>query len=367
MKYIFPSAYFLSIFIMSCEGRAFKNNTTADVVTEKEQKNENERLPAYELHGIIDPGMNNMVSFALQTPTNWKMQQSFTRRWNGSTPINQIFIRCVSPDQSSMIEFLPYTPYYYADGPTTRSLRATANSYGIQQVHNGELQPMYPVDYIKRIVLPQLAQKGLQLRISNEKTLPGTQTSATTQKITGYVDGIGSDGKQVRVDCVINVTTTNMNGEIYYNWTAFPSVTISNGNVDAVYSHIEYARNSVKFNPAWERQNSQLVRNGNIANDDINRRNAEMTRDYYNHVQKTGEDIADMRNKSSDRRNEAFRDVIGGQAKFESTETGERVKLSDTYNHVYKDKQGNYHGSDDQVNSAQFDWEELQRVETKNY
>ncbi|MEO8583946.1 MAG: hypothetical protein ABI415_09135 [Flavitalea sp.] len=368
MKYLFPSAFILSLVIVSCEEQAFRNNTTSEDSSGNLSNRQQMKSSPYELHGIVDPGMNNLVAYAIQTPTSWKMQQSFTRIWNGSTPINQSFIRLVSPDQSSMIEFLPYTPYYYYDGPTTRSLRQTASAYGYHsQTNQGEMQPMYPLEYIKRMLLPQLAQRGLQIKINTERTLSPVQTSANAQKLTGYIDGIASNGKQVRVDCVINITTTNSGGETYYNWNVFPSVALCNGNVDAVYSFLVNARNSVKFNPDWERRNAQLVRTGNIANNDINRRNADMTRDYYNHIQKTGEDIADMRNKSSDRKNESFRDVIGGQAKYESAETGERVKLSDSYNHVYKDKQGNYYGSNSAMDNNQFDWEELQSVETKNY
>jgi hypothetical protein len=311
--------------------------------------------------------MGNMVAFAVQTPTSWKMQQSFTRAWNGSTPINQIYIRVVSPDQSVMIDFLPYTPYYYADGPTTRSLRATAGAYGVQQTHAGEMPPMQPTDYIKRVLLPQLAQKGLQIRMNNERNLQGKQSGPNSQVLYGYVDGAMSNGKQVRVDCMVTLTTTNMNGELYYNWEAYPSVILSNGNLEANYAHVMNARNTFKVNPSWQQKNSQLVRNGNIDNRNIDQRNHDMTQDYYNHVQKTGEDIADMRNKSSDRRNESFRDVIGGQAKYESAETGERIKLADKYNHVYRDKQGNIYGSNTPGDNGQFDWEELQRVETKNY
>lgn len=325
--------------------------------------------PPYELHGILDPGINNMVAFALQTPTDWKLQQSFTRTWNGSTPISQIYIKVISPDQATTIEFLPHSPYYYADGPTTRSLRQTAASYGYpQQANPGEMAPMPPSEYLKRVYLPYLAQNGMRVQIIKENSLPAKTLSATTQMYTAYLDG-ETNGRKVRVDCMLNLTTTNMNGEVYYNWEAYPSVIItdSNGNLDELYKHVLQARNSFRANPSWTQRNNQLVQNGNIANAEINRRNYEMQRDYQDHIQRKNKEVTDDRNRSVDQRNEAFRDLIGGEAKYADPLTGERVKLADKFNHVYKDRQGNYIGTNQSVNETAFDWVELQRLETRQY
>ncbi|PZR23116.1 MAG: hypothetical protein DI535_24770 [Citrobacter freundii] len=321
----------------------------------------------YELHGILDPGINNMVAFALQTPTGWKMQQNFSRVWNGSTPISQIYIKLASPDQASTIEFLPHSPYYYADGPTTRSLRQTAASYGYpQQANPGEMPPMPPNEYLKRVFLPYLAQNGVRIQVTNEKSFPAKALSNTTQMYTAYIDG-EANGKKIRVDCMLNLTTTQMNGEIYYNWEAYPSIIFTNGNLDELYKHVAQARNSFRANPSWMQRNNQLVRNGNIANEDINRRNQDMYRDYQDHIQRSNQAVTDDRNRSADQRNEAFRDVIGGEGKFADPVTGERVKLADKFNHVYKDRNGNYYGTNQAVNEAEFDWVELQRLETRSY
>jgi hypothetical protein len=321
----------------------------------------------YELHGILDPGINNMVAFALQTPTSWQLQQSFTRIWNGSTPIHQVHIKVTSPDQTSSIEFLPHTPYYYADGPTTRSLRQTAASYGYpQQANPGEMAPMPPLEYLKRMFLPYLAKNGLRVQARNEQALPAKTISANTQTYTAYIDG-EANGKKVRLDCLVYLTTTNMNGEVYYNWQAYPTIILTNGNLDEMYKHVAQARNSLMANPAWTQRNNQLVQNGNIANEDINRRNHEMNRDYQEHIQRSNQQVTEDRNRSIDQRNESFRDAIGGTGKFADPETGDRVRLADKYNHVYKDRNGNYIGSDKAVNAAEFDWVELQRLETRKY
>ncbi len=85
---------------------------------------------------------------------------------------------------------------------------------------------------------------------------------------------------------MVHLTTTNVNGEVYYNWTAYPSIIMTNDNVNKLYTHVVHARNTFMANPSWLQKNNQLVRNGNMANDEINRRNYNMQRDYYDHIQK---------------------------------------------------------------------------------
>jgi len=326
-----------------------------------------QRRPAYELHGIIDPGINNMVAFALQTPAGWKVQQSFTRIWNRSTPITQVYIRASSPDGRNVLEYLPSSAYFYTDGPMARNMRQMAASYGQAMPHTpGELAPMPALEYLKRVLIPQLAQRGLRLEASGQKVLPGSQNQNVTVSH-AYVDGTGGNGMKVRVECIVNLTTTRVNSEIYYNWEALPSVTQSRNNIDSAYACTTHGRQSIVVNPSWMKQNQQLVTNGNAANAEIDRRNAAIQKDYRDYTNKIITETYNERSKSIDRNNEAFSDMIRGESKFENGETGERVKLSDQYNHVYQDRQGNYFGSNTPVDAGQFDWQELQRVETKNY
>jgi len=321
----------------------------------------------YELHGILDPGMNNMVAFAIQTPTGWPMQQSFTRKWNGSTPINQVYIKMASPNQAEVIELLPYSPYFYADGGMARQARESAAQMGVSLPPQPyEMAPVQPIVYIKKILLPQLAQNGIQLNITGENDLP-TKQEQQQAVYTGYVDGQMADGTKLRIDCIVSITTTNLNGEVYYNWNAMPSIVQSKTDIKAVYAHVTHARRSLMMNPAWEAENARLVQKGNNINQDINKKNAAIVKDYQDHTQRVIDETHADRNASADRRNEAFGDVIKGETKYENTETGQRVKLLDQYNHVYQDKQGNFYGSQTAIDKNAFNWEELQRVETKKY
>jgi hypothetical protein len=363
MKQLFFPSVISLLLLSSCEGQTTNlTKSTMNAATQQQRP-----AAPYELHGIIDPGINNMIAFALQTPTGWNMQQSFTRAWNGSTPINQVYIKLASP-AGDVIEFLPYTPYYYADGPMTRNMRQTAASYGMQQpLQPNEMPPMDALQYIKRVLLPQLAQRGLRFQSTGENATPMQPKAQNTSTGTAYVDGIMANGSKVRIDCVVNLTTTQMNGEYYYNWHVLPSITQSKGDLNACYAQVAHARRSIVYNPIWEQKNAQLVKNGYVANDEITRRNGEMSRDYREHVQRKGEEIANARNKSQDQINEYFRDGIGGEAKYQDPTTGDRVRLADKYNHIYKDRQGNYYGTNAAVDHQQFDWTELQRLETKQY
>ena len=172
---------------------------------------------------------------------------------------------------------------------------------------------------------------------------------------------------KVRIDCYINLTTTRLNSETYYTWEALSSVSQSRKNIDEAYAAVTHGRKSVVFNPAWLKQIQQLATNGNIANSEIDRKNAAINKDYSDYTNKIITETYNERSKSNDRNSEAFSDMMRGDAKYENTETGERMKLSDMYNHVYQDRQGNNYGSNTPVDAGQFDWKELQRVETKNY
>jgi hypothetical protein len=374
IKFLLVALVCLVVLHSSCTSQQDKNknnmlNAPSDAGKGKTPTGTTRASPsAYELHGIIDPGINNMVAFALQTPRGWNMQQSFTRIWNRSTPINQIYIKLVSPGSENIVEFLPSASYFYTDGPMARNMRQMAASYGTAAPRiQGELAPMAPGDYLKRVSLPQLAQRGLHMQMTGQKTLPSFNRGPNVVSYNAYVDGTMNNGMKVRVDCVINLTTTQVNSETYYNWDALTSVTQSKTNLETAYAAVTHGRKSVVFNPAWSRQIQQLNTNGNIANNEIDRKNAAIAKDYSDYTNKVITETYNERSKSQDRNNEAFSDMIRGDAKYENTETGERMKLSDSYNHIYQDRQGNNYGSNTPVDAGQFNWTELQRVETKNY
>lgn len=321
----------------------------------------------YELHGIIDPGIGGMVAYALKTPRDWKLQQSFTRSWNGSTPINQVHLLLQSPDGQSQIEYLPYTPYYYQDGPTVRNLRQQAAAMGYQQpAAPGEAAPVPPLAYLKHTVLPQLARRGLHFTPTDEHTLPAKQSGPNQTTTVGYIDGKLPNGRRLRVECTILCLATPLNGEVYYQWQATPSITQTSTDLAAVYAQNRAIQESLVVNPAWQQQNSQLTRAGNQANAAIAARDAAAVRAYRDNQRRNQEDLTRQRNASQDRNNEAFRDALGGQARYEDP-SGQRVRVQDEYAHVYKDRQGYYYGTSAPVDAAQLDWEELARVETRNY
>ena len=371
----FSTAGLACLLFMQTSCNSQQNNNKKTVLDTYDYSGKNKKAAAaahkeqspYELHGIIDPGINNMVAFAMQTPRGWHMQQSFTRKWNRSTPITQVYIKIVSPGGDNIVEYLPSSAYFYTDGPMARNMRQMAASYAQSMPRTpGEMAPMPALEYIRRVLLPQLAQRGLRMQPSGQKILPGNQAKNVTTSI-AYVDGVLSNGMKVRVDCIVTLTTTQLNSETYYNWETLPSVTQSKANLDAAYASVTHGRKSIILNPSWLRQNQQLVTNGNIANSNIDRQNAAIQKDYRDYTNKIINQTYEERNKSIDRNSEAFSDMMRGDAKYENTETGERVKLSDAYNHVYQDRQGNNYGTNSPVDAGQFDWKELQRVETKNY
>ncbi|MFN8284912.1 MAG: hypothetical protein U0U67_16940 [Chitinophagales bacterium] len=323
---------------------------------------------AYQGYEVKDPGIQNMSAILIQIPNGWQAQNSFTRIWNGSTPINQVDIKAVSPDNSSSVEILPYSPYFYADGPTTRSLRETSRSMGMEQkLQPFELPPMDALAYIKQVVLPRLQQNGISLQVTNEQNL-GEQNQFKGQPGSrhAYVDGRTQDGRNMRVECGIQLTASNMNGETYYNWSAFPAVMTGN-NLEESYAVLKHIRGTVMYNPEWEQQCNKMNRKGNAANAEIAQKDFENVKAYRAAINNIHQGITNDRNNSIDQQNESFRDMIGGEAKFENPNTGERVRLDDKYKHYYSDAQGNYYASDEPIDFKAQGWSEVNRLDTKQY
>ena len=318
--------------------------------------------PRYEVRGLIDPGINNMVAYAFKIPRGWQMHQSFQRAWNGAVPSNVIYISLNSPDTRSGIEFLPQASYYFVDGPQARSMAQMAAQYGGTPQDPHRLAPMPPLVYLKRLLLPQLARTaGGQIRVTGEQGGPVRNLGQGQQQTSAYVDGVLASGRKVRIEVTLTSLSSNMNGEIYCNWSANTSITQSDTDLPATYAYTKAAQKSVVFNPAWQQQIQQLTNTGVQSNNAEAQKRMAIQKDLQDYRNKTYSEIAANRRASQDRQNEAFSDNIRGEAKYEDAATGERVKVTDGYSHVYSDRQGNTLSTNVPLDAGQVNWQELQR------
>jgi hypothetical protein len=158
-----------------------------------------------------------------------------------------------------------------------------------------------------------------------------------------------------------------MNGDVFYNWYAVGSITRSNTDLAACYTFTKSVQNSLATNPDWEQRNGQLVRNGNVANDAIAKQDAANAKAYRDFIQQKGKELADQRDESNRKNNEAFRDALGNEGKFEDPRDGKRYTGDNTYKYVYKGRDDNFLFTNTPISAGDINWTELQRVETKNY
>ncbi|RTQ49527.1 hypothetical protein EJV47_11920 [Hymenobacter gummosus] len=349
----------------------------------------------YRLLGVIDPDMNNVVAFALKVPRDWKVQQSFKRKWAGAIPTPQVYLSFRSPDGSQQIEYLPTDDYTYADGPMAQNMRMQMQSMGIPSPAN-DRPPMPALAYIKQVLLPRLAQRGLTLRnLTNETALPSEKAPNQVVKSGAYVDGELGNGRRARVACRMHQQTMQANGETYYAWTVVPSITQTNADLAASYAHTKTAQESITMNPTWQKLNNDVVQKGQRMNSDAHdqnmadqRRWADIQRQGHNQrmadIQRQGaantarynERMDQMdashnaymaRSKSQDQQHEYYVDAIREKEKYTDPTTGERVKVDAGYNHVYTDQRGHYYGSNTPINASSVNWQELQKLSMKEY
>ena len=358
---------------------------------------------AYRLLGVLDPEMENMVAFALKVPRGWPVEQSFKRRWEGAIPHNEVYLSLRAPDGRAQIEYLPARSYVYSEGPMSENLRAQAQSMGMSgRMADNELAPMPAVAYVRQVLLPQLARNGFVLRDpGNEQEAPQERGNNQQVKSRGSVDGVLPNGHRARVECRISVSTQQANGDTYYSWSAIPSITQTADELAAAYAHTRVAQESIVMNPTWEQKNQEIQNRGAQANSEASRRQHEATMNQINansaamtaahnqrmsNIQQQGaantarynERMAamdadkagfDSRMASGDRQQEIRVDAIRGESKYVDPTTGERVKVEDGYNHVYRDRQNptTYYGANTPIEAGQVDWQELQKVSLKDY
>lgn len=358
----------------------------------------------YRLLGVVDPDFDNMVAFALKVPRGWQVNQSFKRVWDGAVPNAQIYISFRSPDAAQRIDYLPLNAYIYSDGPGIQSLRQQKQQMGIDpRMAPNELAPMPALTYVKRILLPQLAQNGVQLRdIGNERSTPAhpSKTSAGVTESSASVDGVLPNGRKVRVEARMALSQLPSNGDTFYSWSAVPSITQTSGDLAATYAHTKTAQESIVSNPAWQKKNGELMTKGYQANSEISRRNHEATMgniaantaaNTAAHTRRMG-DIAAAgaantarfndrmktmdQNMANHQANEARKDgqheayvdnVIRNETKYANPSTSDQVKLDNRYEHAYTDGKGNYYQSNTPIRASDVNWQELGKVSLNDY
>ncbi len=413
MRAIIPSLTALTLALSACGGPSGGSARTASADsataalsrTDQAMTTTRDSRPegAYRLVGVVDPEMDSVVAFAMKVPRDWRMRQQFTRRWVGASPQNQIYLSLNAPDGSSQIEYLPSRSYIHAEGPLVEENNASARSMGMPIVRDpNDLTPMPPVAYIRQVLLPQLAQQGFQIRnVGNEQEAPQTRDEYQRIVSRGSVDGVLPNGNKARVECRIFLSAQQQQGNTFYSWNAIPSITQTSGDLAAAYAHTLVAQQSIVSNPNWLQRNQALQNRGAQMNSDASRRQHEATMGQIDantsamtqqHNQRMGdiqrwgdantarhnERMDDMdrnqaafenRMASGDRQQEIAVDGIRGESKYVDPSTGQRVKVEDGYNHVYRDRQNpnQYYGSDTPINAGQVDWQELQKVSLRDY
>lgn len=347
------------------------------------------RSAPYRLLGVLDPDRDRMVAFALKVPSDWRAQQEFHRRWDGAVGIPQVSITLNSPDGRSQIVYFPSTQYIYSEGPLSNNLRAQKRSLGMPlQSSPNELPPMPPVAYIKEVLLPTLARSGVTLRdLGNELTAPDAPREEGQVESRGSIDATLPNGNRARIECRIVYASRQIETDRYHSWSVVPSITQTADEIDAVHAHTRMAQDSIVRNPAWLKLEQDAQARGYQANQEASRRQHQAT---MNQIQANTEAMTrghnqrmaairqfgeantarfNQRMTDMDREQRIRVDTIRGESQYVNPATGERSKVADGYNHVYTSQQHPefFLGTDTPINPGSLDWQELQKVQLKDY
>lgn len=329
------------------------------------------------------------MAFALKMPSDWRAQQEFHRAWDGAVPLPQIGLTLTSPDGRSQIVYFPSSQYLYGEGPMSNNLRAQKRAMGMPvQASPNEVAPMPPVAYLKQIVLPTLAQNGVNLReLGNEQIAPDVRAENGTLQSRGSLDATLPNGNRARIECRISYSSRQLGSDLYHTWIAIPSITQTSGDLEAIHIHTRVAQDSVVMNPAWLQLEQEAQARGHQANQDASRRQHEdtmnqirantaaMTRGHNDRmasIRQFGEaNTARFNQRMTDMdRDQRIRvDTIRGESQYANPTTGERTKVQDGHNHIYTSERlpDLYLGTDTPINPGELDWQELQKVQLRDY
>jgi hypothetical protein len=343
----------------------------------------------YRIFGILDPERDRMVAFALKVPTDWRAHQEFHRTWEGAVGRPQISITLDAPDGRSQIVYLPSTQYLYSEGPMSNNLRAQKRSMGmLAEASPNELAPMPPVPYIKNVVLPTLAQNGVTVRdLGNELVATDIRRENGNVESRGSIDGTMPNGNRARIECRVSYSSRQLGSDLYHTWSAVPSITQTAGELEAIHAHTRIAQESIVVNPTWLKLEQAAQAQGYQVNQDASRRQHEatmnqihanteaMTRGHNQRmaaIRQFGEaNTARYNQRMSDMdRDQRIRvDTIRGESQYVNPTTDERTKVEDGYNHVYASQQNPklLLGTDTPIDSGELDWQELQKVQLRDY
>lgn len=344
----------------------------------------------YRLLGILDPDRERMVAFAMKIPNDWRAKQEFHRKWEGAVGLPQIAITLNAPDGRSQIVYFPSTQHLYSEGPMSTSLRAQKRSFGLpEEASPNELAPMPPVQYLRRMFLPTLAQNGMTLRdLGNEQTAPQKRGENGQVELRGSIDGTLPNGNRARIEARISQSSRQLGTDMYHTWSVVPSITqTSTGDLEAVHAHTRIAQDSIVPNPAWVKIEQEAQARGYQANQEASRQQHEatmaqfranteaMTRAHEQRmdaIRQFGEaNTARFNQRMADMdRDQRIRvDTIRGESKYVNPTTGQQVKIEDGHRHVYNSQThpNLFLGTDTPINPGALDWQELQKVSLQDY
>jgi hypothetical protein len=362
--------------------------------------------PTHRVAGIVDPGRQGMVAFALKVPVGWAMTQSFTRRWDGAVSTPQVHLTLAAPDGSTHIEYRPIRMHTWSEGPMTEQLRAQKRQLGMDpRMSEAEMPPLSGSVYARDVMLPILLKEGLVVtNVRNPQDAPEERAGQQVKR-RGSVDGTLPDGQQVRVETRLTLMAQQSGSDTYITWGAVPSITRTTGDLEAAHAHTRIAQDSIVRNPAWEKLENEDAARGLQANSEAsrqqheanmntiqqntqamtaahNQRMADIQRQGEANTARYQERMADMdrdlaasqeQSASQDRQHEYTIDTIRGEQKYADPTTGQTVKVEGGYDNVYRgnpgaDLQGApIFATDAPLDPQQVDWVQLQALSQAQY
>lgn len=319
----------------------------------------------FSLTEFRDINMGNVVAYTMLVPEGFTPEGHI--EWSQDrTPYPQMKIKVVGKDRSQ-ITFMPASTFTYSEA-TQLALQESA-AMGMRSPIP-EKQGVAPPQDLGAWVVDWVRENNKE--VSNVRLVSDKRDAALEAMMTKQSRDGGNNGSTWEVHQVVftydldgvpfteelNLTyarnepmlTRNIN---MWNWMLFVNsdVRAPSDKFEAMRPVMMAAVSSMRTVPKWFTQSQHVImeitrRNHQIGMDQIRERGR-----YYDQL--SDQNMADWKAKQKidDARQNERINLINGTADFKGPD-GNNVKLPNDYNHYYVDEQGNYIGSNRELNQS---------------
>ncbi len=311
------------------------------------------RAEIIDRHGFEKP----MRAASLLVPSDWTMQDQV--QWAtqpGATSIVQVTFRAASADGRYGLELFPVYTWGWSDNPMMQQTMQMAAQNG----GTPAMPPMSAKEFLTKVAVPNVRQGAKVVAVDK---IPGVDQALDQQvkmqmqaaRQVGYPMNLRAEHARALVrhgqteewlTAAIYTTTTDYGMGMGTSYVSVAQYVFAfkapAGELTAKDALFQMILSTVAVDPQWQARVNQVNLNIQRANAKGAADRAKIIADTNAEVNRTITEGYEARQRSQDRNHENFTDYIRGVQRYQDPASGEQMKLTSGYSHVWSSGNGEY-------------------------